>query len=96
MKEPKILKEWADVNNIDIVFGSIPLEKCDWIKNKNFVQFLSNYTEQIVNNCIENEKISDYFYYTMIKLRWKLQFFKFPNAEMKFAKYIGYKLKNLN
>lgn len=92
LDEPGSLREWAEPKNIDLTFGSLPVEKCDWIKDKDFVKFISNYTNEITNDFNENKRIADYLYSAVVKLRWELQFLKYPDAEKQIAAYVGRKI----
>jgi anaerobic magnesium-protoporphyrin IX monomethyl ester cyclase len=95
LDEPRSLREWLEPKNLDLTFGSLPLEKCGWIKEKDFIKFISNYTTEITNDFNENMRITDYLYNVVVKLRWKFQFFKYPDVEKQIAAYLGRKIIQL-
>ena len=67
----------------------MPVRNCPWIKDKDFVIFTANYTSPITNKPMESRRVIDYLYYYIIKLRYRLGFFKWPNMEKRIALRVG-------
>lgn len=93
--EPKSLGEWLAKGNLDLTLGSIPVKNCSWIEDKDFVTFTANYTREITARLRENKRLVDFLYATVIKLRYRLGFFRWPNTEDRFASFIGRCLRRL-
>jgi hypothetical protein len=73
----------------------MPVRKLPWIKERDFVIFMSNYTEEITGKLKGNRRTADYLYSAGIKLRYKLGFFRCPNTELRLSNLVGYYLRRL-
>ncbi len=87
LDEPKSLKEWANPDNLDVSFGSIPLHKYSWIKEKDFVQFVSNYTLQLAG--VSPRDLLQHILTVLINKRFRHNLFIYPNFERDFANNLG-------
>jgi radical SAM superfamily enzyme YgiQ (UPF0313 family) len=95
LTEPQSLGEWLTKDNLDLTLGSIPVKNCPWIKDRDFVTFIANYTGEITSRLSENKRLVDRLYATVIKLRYRLGFFRWPNTEDRLASLIGRCLRRL-
>jgi anaerobic magnesium-protoporphyrin IX monomethyl ester cyclase len=95
LKEPRSLAEWVSPDNLDLTLGAMPVRKLPWIKERDFVIFMSNYTNEITGKLNGHRRAVDYLYSALIKLRYKLGFFRWPNTELRLSNLAGYYLCRL-